>query len=161
MWMLCNEPFEWWQDGAPPFQPTLVSRLVTASYWRSQCPLLFPPEEDGPYGVLKGQRARDVNRRTGGWHATNTTRAMHTNGQYDPWRDATLSSTFRPGGPVVSSDALPVRLVKGGTHCSDLYGSNWDVNEGVKQLALDATKQMEGWVGEFYEERKVAKPWVV
>lgn len=84
---------------------------------------------------------------------------MHTNGQLDPWRDATLSSVFRPGGPVKSTEQLPVRLVEGGVHCSDLYGPNWEVNDKVKALAEDAAAQMKGWVGEWYEERGVAKPW--
>ncbi|KAL2178375.1 serine carboxypeptidase S28-domain-containing protein [Thermothelomyces heterothallicus CBS 202.75] len=155
-WMLCNEPFEWWQDGAPLTRPTLVSRLVNADYWRKQCPLHFP---EGGYGIAAGKRAKDVNRWTGGWSVTNTTRAMHTNGQYDPWRDATLSSKFRPGGPVQSTKRLPVRLVKGGTHCSDLYGQNWAVNEDVKKLAQDAADEMTGWVGEWYEEKGLPKPW--
>ncbi|AEO59356.1 hypothetical protein MYCTH_2307580 [Thermothelomyces thermophilus ATCC 42464] len=155
-WMLCNEPFEWWQDGAPLTRPTLVSRLVNADYWRKQCPLHFP---EGGYGIAAGKRAKDVNRWTGGWSVTNTTRAMHTNGQYDPWRDATLSSKFRPGGPVQSTERLPVRLVKGGTHCSDLYGQNWAVNEDVKKLAQDAADEMTGWVGEWYEEKGLPKPW--
>ncbi|KAK4033369.1 serine carboxypeptidase S28-domain-containing protein [Parachaetomium inaequale] len=157
-WMLCNEPFEWWQDGAPLTERTLVSRLVNPTYWRKQCPLFFP---EGGYGLATGKRARDVNRWTGGWSATNTTRAMHTNGQLDPWRDATLSSAFRPGGPVKSSKQLPVRLVKGGVHCSDMYGPNWDANEEVRALALDAAGEMRGWVGEWYEERGVGKPWEV
>lgn len=33
VWFLCNEPFGWWQDGAPTSRPSLVSRLVTAEYW--------------------------------------------------------------------------------------------------------------------------------
>ncbi|KAL2162502.1 hypothetical protein VTH06DRAFT_7416 [Thermothelomyces fergusii] len=155
-WMLCNEPFEWWQDGAPRDRPTLVSRLVSADYWRRQCPLHFP---EGGYGIAKGKRARDVNRWTGGWSVTNTTRAMHTNGQFDPWRDATLSSIFRPGGPVQSSKQLPVRVVKGGMHCSDLYSANWEANEDVRNLARDAADEMAGWVAEWYEEKGLPKPW--
>jgi hypothetical protein len=155
-WMLCNEPFEWWQNGAPLTEKTLVSRHVNNDYWRKQCPLHFP---EGGYGLESGKRAKDVNRWTGGWDVTNTTRAMHTNGQHDPWRDATLSSAFRPGGPVHSSKQLPVRLVKGGVHCSDMYGPNWDANEDVKRLALDAAAEMKGWVGEWYEEKGVKKPW--
>ena len=133
---LCLSSFEWWQNGAPRHEPTLVSRLVTSTYWRRQCPLLFPPSEAGPegYGIINGARARDVNRRTGGWNALNTTRAMHTNGGLDPWRDATLSSQSRPGGPFEGSEKLPVRVVKGGVHCSDLYGPNWEVDEGVRRL---------------------------
>ncbi|KAL2192821.1 serine carboxypeptidase S28-domain-containing protein [Corynascus similis CBS 632.67] len=155
-WMLCNEPFEWWQTGAPLTKPTLVSRLVNADYWRKQCPLHFP---NGGYALAEGKRAKDVNHWTGGWSVTNTTRAMHTNGQFDPWRDATLSSIYRPGGPVESTKELPVRLVKGGTHCSDLYAPNWAANEGVKKLAFEAAAEMAGWVGEWYEEKGLRKPW--
>lgn len=176
-WMLCNEPyvllppfahhthtptnisvycsFEWWQDGAPLLRPTLVSRLMNPSYWRKQCPLLFPGAKGG---IAQGRRASHVNKWTGGWDVTNTTRAMHTNGERDPWRDATLSSIFRPGGPVKSTEQLPVRLVKGGVHCSDLYSPNWEVNAEVRALAEDATAQMKRWVGGFYDEKKVAKP---
>lgn len=151
-----DDSFEWWQDGAPRNRSTLVSRLVTADYWRKQCALHFP---NGGYSLAEGKRAKDVNKWTGGWSVTNTTRAMHTNGQYDPWRDATLSSKFRPGGPVQSTEQLPVRVVKGGMHCSDLYGANWEVNEGVKNLALDATEQMTEWVKEWYEEKGLPVPW--
>lgn len=148
--------FEWWQTGAPLTKPTLVSRLVNADYWRKQCPLHFP---NGGYALAEGKRAKDVNHWTGGWSVTNTTRAMHTNGQFDPWRDATLSSIYRPGGPVESTKELPVRLVKGGTHCSDLYAPNWAANEGVKKLAFEAAAEMAGWVGEWYEEKGLRKPW--
>ncbi|EAQ84476.1 hypothetical protein CHGG_08490 [Chaetomium globosum CBS 148.51] len=133
-----------------------VNRPMELDALQRACPLHFP---EGGYGLESGKRAKDVNRWTGGWDVTNTTRAMHTNGQHDPWRDATLSSAFRPGGPVHSSKQLPVRLVKGGVHCSDMYGPNWDANEDVKRLALDAAAEMKGWVGEWYEEKGVKKPW--
>jgi hypothetical protein len=156
--------FEWWQDGAPRGHATLVSRLVNPSYWRKQCPLFFPVDKkttNATYGIREGKRARDVNRWTGGWFATNTTRLMHTNGQYDPWRDSTLASVFRPGGPVRSTEQLPLKLVKGGVHCSDLYSPNWEANEGVRKIAEEAVEQMKKWVGEWYEERGVGKPWEV
>ena len=41
----CNEPFGYWQDGAPEDRPTIVSRLVTADYWIRQCGLYFPEGE--------------------------------------------------------------------------------------------------------------------
>ncbi|KAK4160176.1 serine carboxypeptidase S28-domain-containing protein [Cladorrhinum sp. PSN259] len=157
-WMLCNEPFEWWQDGAPLLEHTLVSRLVDPGYWRGLCPRFFPPSE-GKYGIVEGKRAKDVNRWTGGWSVTNTTRAMYTNGERDPWRDATVSSIFRPGGPLKSTEQLPIRVVKGGQHCSDLYGQNWDVNDDVKKLVEDVLVNMKKWVGEFYEEKGKPKTW--
>ncbi|KAK4442205.1 peptidase S28 [Podospora aff. communis PSN243] len=160
-WLLCNEPFEWWQTASPSDTvSTLVSRLVTPQYWRAQCALWFPPEheEDGnengstyTYSITQGKRASDVNAYTGGWLATNTTRVLHTNGELDPWREATLSARSRPGGPVTGKvDAgVSVRLVKGGMHCSDLYAQNWEANEGIKRVMEDEVEEMRRWVGEF------------
>jgi len=80
MWMLCNEPFGYWQDGAPKGIPTIVSRLVNAKYWEQQCPLYFPREGKYTYGSAVGKTAEDVNRYTTGWHVKNTTRLFWTNG---------------------------------------------------------------------------------
>ncbi|KAI1437330.1 serine carboxypeptidase S28-domain-containing protein [Xylaria sp. CBS 124048] len=150
-WMLCNEPFEYWQDGAPKGLPTLVSRLVNVDYWHAQCPLWFPGHD---FGLAKGKSATSVNEYTGGWLATNTTRLMLTNGEWDPWRDSTYSSNFRPGGPLKSTDQLPVRYLKHGTHCSDLYGQNWAVNDDAKAIADEETAQMKEWVAGFYTQKK-------
>ncbi|KAF3071047.1 putative serine protease K12H4.7 [Daldinia childiae] len=150
-WMLCNEPFEYWQDGAPIGRPSIVSRLVNKAYWRSQCPLWFPELE---YGIAKGKSAKDVNKYTGGWSESNVTRLMMTNGQWDPWRDSTLSSKFRPGGPKESTPEFPIRVVEQGTHCSDLYGQNWAVNPGAKAIADEQVANMAEWVQEFYDQKK-------
>jgi hypothetical protein len=83
---------------------------------------------------------------------------MYANGQLDPWRDSTVSSKSRPGGPLQSSSELPVRLVKGGIHCSDFYGPNWAANPDVKALAADEVANMKTWVQEFYTEKGIKQP---
>ncbi|KAK0733165.1 serine carboxypeptidase S28-domain-containing protein [Lasiosphaeria miniovina] len=144
--------FEYWQDGAPVGRPTIVSRLVTADYWRQQCNLWFPRSQGGGgVGIAQGKRANDVNRWTGGWSATKTKRLMYANGGLDPWRDSTVSSIFRPGGPLKSTEQLPVRVIAGGMHCSDLYGPNWGVNPGVQQIVNDEVANIKTWIAEFYE----------
>ncbi|KAI1429081.1 serine carboxypeptidase S28-domain-containing protein [Xylaria sp. FL1777] len=150
-WMLCNEAFEYWQDGAPLGQTTLVSRLVNKAYWRAQCPLWFPGLK---FGDAKGKSAESVNKYTGGWLATNTTRLTMTNSQWDPWRDSTYSSIFRPGGPLQSTEQLPVFYLKHGTHCSDLYGQNWAANADANAIAEAQTAQVKEWVSEFYTQKK-------
>ncbi|KAK7960937.1 hypothetical protein PG988_012151 [Apiospora saccharicola] len=151
MWMLCNEPFEWWQTGAPFGTPSFVSRKVDVDYYRQQCYYMFPPSEGG-YGILKGKTVEMLNNRTDGWSHTDTKRLMYANGQYDPWIDVTVSSPWtRPGGPVESTKELPVRVVPGGNHCSDLYGQNWDVNPEIKAIADAEVHEMAEWVGEFYK----------
>ena len=151
-WMLCNEPFEWWQTGAPLGTPSFVSRTVDVEYFRNQCRIMFG---DGPYGLAAGDSVERLNAETGGWHHTDTNgRLMYANGQYDPWLDATVSATVsRPEGPLESTPELPVRVIPGGVHCSDLYGQNWAVNAEVKAIAEAEVEQMAGWVQEFYDRK--------
>ncbi|CAM1508761.1 Fc.00g056090.m01.CDS01 [Cosmosporella sp. VM-42] len=148
-WLLCNEPLKYWQDGAPKHRPTIVSRLVNQEYWEAQCALFFP---EGGYGIQKHRTVAHVNAYTGGWSVTNTTRLMYANGQFDPWRDATVSSVDRPGGPLRSTAELPVRIVPGGMHCSDYYKQNWDVNPEVKRIAYEEAENMKRWVDDFYKD---------
>lgn len=171
MWFLCNEPFEWWQTTSPRSGPSnsssstsngLISRLVTYQSSRSQCAKHFPPSNSTSasapksdlVGVLQGKTFADVNNYTrGGWLNTDspTGRLMHSNGGLDPWRDATFASKTRPGGPLKSTKELPHFVIEGGTHCSDLYGDNWAVNEGIAAVVEAECEVMRGWIGEFYK----------
>ena len=149
--LLCNEPFEWWQNGAPPGHPSLVSRLVDVDYWRLQCAYWFPEKT---YDIATdGASAATVNQRTGGWAVTNTTRLMQANGEWDPWRDATVSSVFRPGGPQPGTPDNPVHVIPHGTHCSDLYLQNWDANAGLRAIVEEEVAQIQTWVGEFRAQK--------
>ncbi|KAF4126088.1 Serine carboxypeptidase S28 [Geosmithia morbida] len=148
-WLLCNEPFKFWQDGAPENRPSLVSRLVDVDYWEAQCALFFP---EGGYGIAKGKTVEDVNSWTGGWSVENTTRLLYANGQFDPWRDATVSSKDRPGGPLESTPELPVFVLPGGTHCSDYYKKNWEVNVDARRIAYEETAIIKLWTDQFYLE---------
>lgn len=149
-WFLCNEPFAYWQDGAPVGTPSIVSRLVTAEYYQRQCALYFPPGPQGQtFGSAKGATVAHVNQWTGGWDIDNTTRLMWINGQYDPWRDSTVSSDFRPGGPLASSEQAPVLIVPGGYHCSDLITENGAVNAGVQSVIDAEIAQVKAWFAEW------------
>ncbi|TLD10195.1 hypothetical protein PgNI_05425 [Pyricularia grisea] len=157
-WMLCNEPFGWWQNGAPAGRPSIVSRFVNNKYWTDQCELWFP---GGAYGFAQGKTETELNAWTGGWSELDIPRLMYANGQYDPWREVTVSSSVRPGGPMQSSadanNGTQVRVLAGGTHCSDLYGPNWEANEGAKKIADDQTAQMAEWVDEFYAAKGLTR----
>jgi hypothetical protein len=192
-WMLCNEPFGWWQEYVlylvfPPFLvivhlflPTprislfraicldnycestltfpsaaphgtksLISRFVTAAYWERQCALFFPPEGNYTYGIARGLRQEQFNARTGGWKSRPSVRLIYTNGQFDPWRTAGVSSEFRPGGPMQSTEQQPVQIIPGGFHCSDLILSNADANEGVRKVVEREIEVLKGWVAEWH-----------
>ncbi|KAH8423270.1 putative serine peptidase [Aspergillus melleus] len=149
-WFLCNEPFFYWQDGAPEGKTTIVPRTVSAEYWQRQCPLFFPTVNGHTYGSAKGKNAATVNAYTGGWSRTNTSRLIWTNGQYDPWLDSGVSSRFRPGGPLKSTAAAPVQVIPGGFHCSDLYMTSYAANDGVRKVVDNEVAQIKAWIGEYY-----------
>ncbi|KAH7061304.1 peptidase S28 [Macrophomina phaseolina] len=148
-WLLCNEPLDYWQDGAPAGRPSIVSRLVTPQYWERQCALYFPAEGEYTYGHARGETVDDVNAYTGGWF-TNTTKLVWANGEFDPWKDATVSSDFRPGGPLESTPEAPVFLIPAGIHCSDLLARNGQANEGVQKVIDAEVLQIAQWVSEYY-----------
>ncbi|KAI5357330.1 putative peptidase S28, alpha/Beta hydrolase [Septoria linicola] len=150
VWMTCNEPFGYWQDGAPAGRPSIVSRLVDADYWIRQCGLYFPPGPNGEtYGIAAGRTEEQVNTYTGGWNIDNTTRLIYVNGESDPWRESGVSAELRPGGPLKSTKQIPVEIVPGGFHTSDLITMNGKVNDSVKQVQDRILKQLSDWVKEW------------
>lgn len=153
VWMTCNEPFAYWQTGAPLDQPTIVSRLLDAKYFQRQCGLFFPEVNGFTYGSAnKGTTPHALNHRTKGWKLTDTTRLTWTNGEFDPWRTSGVSSQFRPGGPLASTEQHPVNIIPGGFHCSDLILENGVVNAGVQQVIDTEVAQIVAWVKEFYTQ---------
>lgn len=149
-WMLCNEPFGYWQDGAPAGRPSLVSRLVNPDYWIRQCKLFFPPGPNGEtYGIAQGKTEAQVNAYTKGWSTRNSTRLIYATGGNDPWRETGVSAELRPGGPLQSTAAVPVNVVPGGFHTSDLITKNGAVNAGCKAVIDKEVAQIVQWVGQW------------
>lgn len=79
-WMTCNEPFYYWQGGAPKNRPSIMSRYVTAEYYQRQCDLFFPRDGNYTYGSAAGKTAETLNAWTQGWNLTDTTRLIWVNG---------------------------------------------------------------------------------
>lgn len=78
-------------------------------------------------------------------------RLPFANSEFDPWRSASVSSIFRPGGPQRSTREAPVYLIRGARHCNDLTTRNGEASEDVRRAQLRAIAQMVGWVAEFYD----------
>lgn len=171
----CYSDLTYISSGAPSDVPSLVSRTVTGEYYQRQCPLYFPEVNGYTYGSAKGKTAAQVNSWTKGWDLTDTTRLTWTNGydqdlffssfkqiiapdltqfnrQYDPWREAGVSSGFRPGGPLQSRPSAPVHVIPDGIHCSDLILENGVVNEGVQAVIDAEVAQIKEWVAEYYQK---------
>ncbi|KID86422.1 serine peptidase [Metarhizium guizhouense ARSEF 977] len=150
-WLLCNEPFEWWQVSGPDDITGLASKHAGLDYARMQCSNMFPREGNRTYGLKLGRTARETNRRTGGWGRVNTTRLMWVNGELDPWRAATVSADERPGGPLVFTPEAPVWVLPGGVHCSDVLTRNAEANPALRRVVDDVLKTMKKWVDEYYK----------
>ena len=150
-WMLCNEPFAYWQDGAPRSRSTLVSRLIKAPYWQRQCELFFPTVNGYTFSsaLSPDNNVHQVNKHTQGWRLKDTERLIWTNGEFDPWITASVSSEFRPGGPLQSTEKAPIGIIPGGFHCSDLRLRNGLANEGAQKVIDNQVAQIVKWVGEY------------
>ncbi len=129
-WMLCNEPFYYWQTGAPPGQDSIASRLITPQYYRRQCPMFFPGFS-GPQGgsslrerqqFVPDPEVASLNDRLGGWNISGTQRLLFVNGyvvvlprssvqlRLRPPARHTHTTTDKNGGGVTESStrgALP------------------------------------------------------
>jgi len=75
-----------------------------------------------------------------------------TNGEFDPWRPAGMSSTYRPNGPLASTPEHPLQIIPGGFHCSDLILDNAAANAGVQEVVDNEVKQIVEWVAEWYNK---------
>ncbi|OAA34976.1 Peptidase S28 [Metarhizium rileyi] len=153
MWLCCNEAFEYWQAGSPKSTVGYPAPLLNVEYYRAQCPIYFPEINGHRVGMVKGVRAEDVNKRTGGWHNVNTTRLIWINGEYDPWRSATVGSDYRPGGPFVGDEERPSLVIPKAAHCNDMIIENANVNPGVKKVVDAEVKKMKEWVDAFYKKK--------
>jgi hypothetical protein len=154
VWMTCNEPFAYWQDGAPLGRSTIVSRLVTAEYYQRQCAMYFPTINGHSYGSANPKvNEAALNAHTQGWNLVNSTRLIWTNGEFDPWRTSGVSSQFRPAGQLASTPEHPVQIIPGGFHCSDLILKNGAVNAGVQNVIDNEVDQIVAWVQEYYNQK--------
>ncbi|KAI0095404.1 peptidase S28 [Daldinia grandis] len=153
VWMTCNDPFFYYQTGAPVNRSTVFSRLANADYWQRQCELFFPEEGEFTYGSALGKTASDINSLTGGWQLPEyldaESRLLWVNGEFDPWRSASVASEFRPGGPLASTPDVPSILIPGSRHCNDLRVQN-AVNPDIEKAQADVVSQIAKWTNEFY-----------
>lgn len=97
--------------------------------------------------------AADLNNYTKGWQLPESldseSRLLFVNGEYDPWRSASVASKFRPGGPLASSPDVPSILIPGSRHCNDLSLHN-NVDADIKKAQADIVAQMVKWTDDFY-----------
>lgn len=134
-------------------QPSLIPRVFTPDVSkRFVCEKNFPPDPvtGAPSYNKKNLTVEDTNKFTGGWFLnSNVTRTLYVSSEFDPYREATVSSDFRPGGPLQSTEGIKVSVVPGSAHGGDLDYGNALVNEAAKEVIDENVKQMVEWVHAF------------
>lgn len=144
LWQLCNEPFGWWHVGPPKSDGSnIVSSHVRPEHRQRQCDLSFPQTFGYKPAISEGFTAAMFNGWTGGWDAT-FENVLFCDGEFDPWRSATMSSDYRPGGPSKSTEKAPRFVVKGGNHIPDFDLSNHEENAEVVEMEVEI---MGKWLG--------------
>ncbi|KAG9045423.1 hypothetical protein FS837_006333 [Tulasnella sp. UAMH 9824] len=148
-WMVCNE-FGFFQDGDPGNYSSIVSSVVTAGYNLRQCDHMFPNADGSPGSYYPD--TFDVNQDHGGGWNLRARNLFVVNGQYDPWRSASLSSRWAP--KFRNTPHQRVEVVRGGHHCWDwnLYGARY--NRDVKRVVDIGVKRIKKWVKEWYRTHK-------
>lgn len=153
IWTLCREPLKWWVTAPPESEGDdglLISRVVGwDTYWEHQCSLYFPDEPG--FTVMTNRTVDEFNEWTGGWDVVDTPRIVRSDGEFDPWRQASLASTHRPGGPWEGTEELPHYLMKDAIHTSDYIVADALVSEDVRRVMSAEIEKISQWVDEFYE----------
>jgi hypothetical protein len=150
--------YQWWQCmwpignyGVPPpaEYPSLLSRFVNDEYHNRICDLSFPLKGNGSHVPVRHRTYAELNKFTGGYSDhRNSTRMLYMNGEWDPWIHTTVSSRFRPGGPMKSSKNVLVNVIPRGGHAIDL-DARCNLNPACKEIVEGAVRQMVTWVSEF------------
>ncbi|KAK6220315.1 serine carboxypeptidase S28 [Colletotrichum tabaci] len=144
VWQLCNEPLGWWHTGPPESNGTsIVSSHVRLEHRQRQCDLRFPQSFGHRPAVSEGFTVAMFNEWTGGWNAT-FDKVLFCDGEFDPWRSATMSSDYRPGGPSLSTEAAPRLVVKGGNHVPDFQLSEKNAEVVAQEVAIIG-RWIEAW----------------
>jgi len=151
MWMLCNEPFGWYQTGPPKSDGnSIIPKALRPDHFQRRCPLSFPETNGFKSGSVIGFTEDHLNQWTGGWDAP-FERVLFVNGEHDPWRSATIAADCRPGGPVESSDKIPSLIVEKGVHVPDLV---FEAGPYQAPVVAKAVEIMSGWLKDWEKPSK-------
>ncbi|RYP05719.1 hypothetical protein DL764_003612 [Monosporascus ibericus] len=150
LWMVCNEPFGWHQVGPDVSDGTnIVSTAMQETQYSRRCPLMFPETNGFVVGSVRGWNETHLNEWTGGWDSE-FEKVIFVDGQYDPWRSASVSSDYRPEGGAYNTTEAPAFIVEGGIHCPEMIidANSWAVVQSCVEI-------MAGWIQEWSPPKKV------
>ncbi|KDQ15604.1 hypothetical protein BOTBODRAFT_624461 [Botryobasidium botryosum FD-172 SS1] len=142
--------FPFTRVGAPYPSPTLVSRLITPTYYNRQCSNWFP--KTFPTSTSAEPRTWDVNAKYGGWNLT-APRVFFVNGKRDPWREATVSSDLLTDLPSINDSERggPLIVLHDGYHCNDIRMKN-AIDPSIARVHYIALQYFKKWVEDYQSQ---------
>ncbi|KAI1160095.1 serine carboxypeptidase S28 [Nemania serpens] len=158
LWMLCNEPFGWYQTGPPTADGTsIILSALRPEHYQRRCALTFPETNGFSAGSIVGFTAEHLNSWTEGWDAPYD-HVLFVNGEHDPWRSATVASDYRPGGPVQTSDEIASLIVEKAAHVPDLVLGDSSYQAPVIEKAVEIMGAwLRGWTKPDPSRRAMAR----
>lgn len=135
-------------DGDPGNKSSIVSQYITAQSNIRQCDYLFPLPDGSPgdYSPTSSAIAFDTNYK--GWNLSSPN-TFFVNGQFDPWRSASLSSSWNPN--TAAKTSANVTVIPGARHCWDQSLINGHVNPDVMNVQTQGIARIRGWLEEWYQ----------
>ncbi|KAG8950857.1 hypothetical protein FRC04_007089 [Tulasnella sp. 424] len=147
MWMVCTE-FGWFQVGDPGNSSSIVSSQVTTAYAQRQCSNYFPLA-DGTHSTYDfSQDTTALNSQFKGWNVVGNNLFV-VNGEFDPWRSASLSSKWAPY--FTDTPTQTIVVIPNAHHCWDYSLMNGDVDPNVKATVDQGITEIGGWLQNWYK----------
>ncbi|KAG8951545.1 hypothetical protein FRC00_007211, partial [Tulasnella sp. 408] len=146
VWLLCTE-LGWFQVGDMGNSSTIISSQLTPAYFQRQCAYYFPLA-DGTHSTYDfSQAVTEFNTQFKGWNVVGNNLFV-VNGEFDPWRSASLSSKWAP--QFVDTPTQEIVVVPNGHHCWDFYVANGQVDGNVKSIQQQGVAEITGWLRNWY-----------
>ncbi|KAG8914931.1 hypothetical protein FRC00_009536 [Tulasnella sp. 408] len=148
-WMQCNE-FGWWQVGDPGNRSSIVSSFLTEEWNLRQCNYMFRNDDETPGNFRPDVSKTNLNH-GGGWNLE-AYNLFVVNGEFDPWRWASLSSKWAP--PFRNTRYQHAEIIKDGVHCWDWNLDQAKFNPDIKRVVDLGISMVKGWVEEWYSDHQ-------
>ncbi|KAG8910863.1 hypothetical protein FRC01_006083, partial [Tulasnella sp. 417] len=145
-WLICTQ-LGWFQVGDMGNSSNIVSSQVTPAFFQRQCSYYFPLA-DGTHSTYDFSKpVNDINTQYKSWNVVGNNLYV-VNGEFDPWRSASLSSKWAPA--FIDTPTQTITVVPNGHHCWDFYLANGEVDANVKSIQQQGISEIRGWLENWY-----------
>ena len=115
---------------------------------------MFTDASGNPGSYSLSTAVSTINTEFNGWNLM-APQLFVVNGQYDPWRSASLSSKW--GGSFADSQTQEITVIPAAHHCWDQYLDNALVNTDVLNTQVLGITTIHGWLTSWYTAHPTAK----